>query len=149
MGITDARQRFALETRALSRSYQLPVLDDLWLGVRPRELVCLLGPNGCGKPTLLRILAGLERPGAGTVRVDGDDPFRLLGHPAVGIVFQEPRMLPWKTATENIMVCLKPPGLSGDRAARRALADEIMDALADQVREQRLLDSRRARAGAS
>ena len=88
--------------------------------VRPGELVCLLGPNGCGKTTLLRILAGLEAPDDGTVLVNGDDPFRRPGRPAVGVVFQEPRLLPWKTAAENITVCLKPLGLTGDRAARRA-----------------------------
>ncbi|MCC7368712.1 MAG: ABC transporter ATP-binding protein [Chloroflexi bacterium] len=110
----------ALEARGLSKAFQLPVLDDLSLAVRPGELVCLLGPNGCGKTTLLRILAGLEPPDDGTVLVDGDDPLRRKGSPAVGVVFQEPRLLPWKTAAQNITVCLKPLGLSGDDAARRA-----------------------------
>ena len=58
------------------------MLDGLSLGVRPGELVCLLGPNGCGKTTLLRILAGLEPPDDGTVLVNGDDPFRRPGRPA-------------------------------------------------------------------
>ena len=112
--------RNALEARGLSKAFQIPVLDHLSLGVRTGELLCLLGPNGCGKTTLLRILAGLEPPDAGTVLVEGDDLLRRSGRPAVGVVFQEPRLLPWKTAAQNVEVCLAPLGLSGDRAARRA-----------------------------
>jgi NitT/TauT family transport system ATP-binding protein len=110
----------ALEARELSKAFQIPVLDGLSLEIRPGELLCLLGPNGCGKTTLLRILAGLEPPDDGTVLVNGDDPSRRSRRPVVGVVFQEPRLLPWKTAAENITVCLKPIGLSGDHAKRRA-----------------------------
>jgi ABC-type nitrate/sulfonate/bicarbonate transport system ATPase subunit len=121
MDSLPAGQPYALEVRGLSKSFRIPVLQGLSLGVRPGELLCLLGPNGCGKTTLLRILAGLEQPDEGTVLVDGTP---TTGHPAgwpvVGVVFQEPRLLPWKTAAENIAVCLRPLGLSGDAAARRA-----------------------------
>jgi NitT/TauT family transport system ATP-binding protein len=115
-----SQQQFALEARGLSKAFALPVLEDLTLGVGSGELVCLLGPNGCGKTTLLRILAGLEPPDDGTVLVNGADPFRRSGRPAVGVVFQEPRLLPWKTAAENIAVCLKPLDITGDSAASRA-----------------------------
>jgi NitT/TauT family transport system ATP-binding protein len=114
------RPVYALETSGLSKAYQIPVLDDLSLSVCPGELVCLLGPNGCGKTTLLRILAGLEPPDEGTVLVNGDVPSHRAGSPAVGVVFQEPRLLPWKTAAQNVTVCLKPLGVSVDDAARRA-----------------------------
>jgi NitT/TauT family transport system ATP-binding protein len=120
------RQPYALEVRALSKSFRIPVLHGLSLGVRPGELLCLLGPNGCGKTTLLRILAGLETPDEGTVLVDGtalvdgSAARPRAGWPAVGVVFQEPRLLSWKTAAENVAVCLRPLGLSGGAAARRA-----------------------------
>jgi ABC-type nitrate/sulfonate/bicarbonate transport system ATPase subunit len=113
-------QRYTLEARGLSKSFQVPVLGGLSLGVRPGELLCLLGPNGCGKTTLLRILAGLETPDEGTVLVDGAAAYLTSGRPAVGVVFQEPRLLPWKSAAENVAVCLKPLGLSRDLVARRA-----------------------------
>jgi ABC-type nitrate/sulfonate/bicarbonate transport system ATPase subunit len=115
---------YALETRGLSKAFQIPVLEDLNLGVSPGELICLLGPNGCGKTTLLRILAGLDAPDDGTVLVNGDDPLGRSERPAVGVVFQEPRLLPWKTAAENIAVCLKPIGLAGGDVARR-IADYL------------------------
>src|SRR5688572_24149062 len=120
MATIDVQQRYALETCGLSKAFQIPVLDDLSLGVRPGELLCLLGPNGCGKTTLLRILAGLEAPDAGEVLVDGVAVNLRSGTPAVGIVFQEPRLLPWKTAAENVAVCLRPLGLGGEVAALRA-----------------------------
>ncbi|HZO27348.1 MAG TPA: ABC transporter ATP-binding protein [Chloroflexota bacterium] len=118
--VADDRPRYAFETRGLTKAFEIPVLDDLSLAVRPGELLCLLGPNGCGKTTLLRILAGLESPDAGTVLVDNAAASLRSERPAVGIVFQEPRLLPWKTVAQNVAVCLAPLGLSGDRAARRA-----------------------------
>jgi NitT/TauT family transport system ATP-binding protein len=110
-----------LETRGLSKRYQLPVLHALDLSVRSGEFLCLLGPNGCGKTTLLKILAGLERPDAGTVLLDGQ-PVGLLAAPrhTIGVVFQEPRLLPWKSAHDNVALCLRPLGITGREAADRA-----------------------------
>lgn len=76
------------------------VLDGVHLEVHPGEIVSLLGPSGCGKSTLLRIVAGLDPAYDGVVRIAGRD----LGGPApeVGVVFQEPRLLPWLTVWRNI-----------------------------------------------
>src|SRR3954466_5280535 len=73
----------------------LEAVRDLRLSAGPREFVCLIGPSGCGKTTTLRILLGLDRSFEGQVR-PGCDRRR------VGVVFQEPRLLPWRTVEQNI-----------------------------------------------
>jgi NitT/TauT family transport system ATP-binding protein len=112
---------YKLEIQDLSKEYEITVLQNLNLAVRPSEFLCLLGPNGCGKTTLLRILAGLEQPDAGTVLLDGEPVDLMVPHPhKIGVVFQEPRLLPWKSILDNITLCLKPLGLAGAAATSRA-----------------------------
>ena len=107
-----------LEIEGLAKRYERAVLEDLALEVFAGELVCVLGPNGSGKTTLLRILAGLEMPDAGSVLIDG----RPVAHHArrVGMVFQEPRLLAWKTVRDNIRLCLRPVRVTGREASDRA-----------------------------
>lgn len=123
-GATSRTPRAAphkLETRDLSKAYEIPVIQSLSLAVRPSEFLCLLGPNGCGKTTLLRILAGLEPPGTGAVLVDGEVVDLMAPHlHKIGVVFQEPRLLPWKSILDNITLCLKSVGVRGAEAANRA-----------------------------
>jgi len=80
-----------------------PVLRGVSFALYPRELVSLLGPNGCGKTTLLRCIAGFERPTSGTVRLGGE----LLGNRpphrrGIGLMSQEPALFPRRTVLENI-----------------------------------------------
>ena len=94
---------------------RLPVLDGVDLAVPGGGVVALIGPNGCGKSTLLRVMAGLLVPQGGAVTVDGssiDGP-----DPRIGLVFQEPRLLPWRSAAANITYPLE---LAGWPEARRA-----------------------------
>lgn len=75
-------------------------LGAITLTVRPSEIVALLGGSGCGKTTLLRLVAGLDRPSSGAMVLDEEiiaDP-----HPGVGVVFQEPRLLPWLSVADNV-----------------------------------------------
>jgi NitT/TauT family transport system ATP-binding protein len=94
---------------------RLPVLDAIDLRVPAGGIVSLIGPNGCGKSTLLRVIAGLLKPDAGSVRLD-DRPV-TSPDPAIGLVFQEPRLLPWRSAADNITYPLE---LAGWPASRRA-----------------------------
>ncbi len=94
------------------------VLDHVGLDVRPREVVALIGPNGCGKSTLLRVLAGLIPPDGGLVSLDGDP---VTGpDPRVGLVFQEPRLLAWRTTEANVRFPMDLAGWPRDRQAARA-----------------------------
>jgi NitT/TauT family transport system ATP-binding protein len=77
-----------------------PVLDTISLEVAAHELVCVVGQSGCGKTTLLRVIAGLLEPDAGTVRLDGevvDGP-----SPRMAMVFQHFGLFPWKSVRANI-----------------------------------------------
>src|SRR3954470_22489469 len=103
-----------LELDHLSKTYAdgTRALADVTLRVDEGEIVALIGGSGCGKTTLLRLIAGLDRASAGTIRLDSE---RIVEpHPAIGIVFQEPRLLPWLTVAQNVAF-----GLNDRPAAER------------------------------
>jgi len=75
-------------------------LQDISLQLRAGEIVTLVGASGCGKSTLLRLVAGLEQPSTGRVLL-ADGPL-TAPHPAVGVIFQEPRLMPWLTVHDNV-----------------------------------------------
>jgi NitT/TauT family transport system ATP-binding protein len=109
----------------VGKDYLIPVIDRVSFPVDAGEFVCLLGPNGCGKTTLLRIIGGLEAPTRGVVRIDGD-PVVADGRQRrrIGVVFQEDRLLPWMTLETNVALVMRPLGLSGEQrlaTARRYL----------------------------
>jgi NitT/TauT family transport system ATP-binding protein len=113
-----------LEVDRVSKRFAIPVLDDVSFQAAAGEFVCLLGPNGCGKTTLLRIVGGLETPTAGEVRLDGQPVAPGGGGRHVGVVFQEDRLLPWLTLAANVALVLEAQGQPpAERrpAARRAL----------------------------
>ena len=99
----DRQQRIIVEVRHLTKKFEgnaTLAVDDLDLATTEGEYLVLLGPSGCGKTTLLRLIAGLDRASAGTIRLD--DEVITEPHPAIGIVFQEPRLLPWLTVADNV-----------------------------------------------
>jgi NitT/TauT family transport system ATP-binding protein len=105
----------------------LVALDDLTLEVPAGSFTAIIGPNGCGKSTLLRLVAGLLEPTDGSVLVgdrSGAAPPRA-GDGRVGLAFQQPRLLPWLTALDNVALPLALHGVdAGERTARARLALE-------------------------
>ena len=97
-------------------------VDELNLDVRPGEMLALLGKTGCGKSTIFNMIAGLTEPTAGTVRVSGRDPFADFDsfRGKMAIVFQSDRLLPWRTAIQNVELGLEM--LDTPVAERRAAA---------------------------
>ncbi|MER6013887.1 ABC transporter ATP-binding protein [Streptomyces bluensis] len=85
------------------------------LSVPPGEFLVLVGASGCGKSTLLRLIAGFEQPTHGSVRVSGSAP--RPGHTA-GVVFQQPRLFPWRTVQGNIDLALRYAGVDRDQWPR-------------------------------
>jgi NitT/TauT family transport system ATP-binding protein len=106
----------------LIHGQRLRALDAVDLRVPGGGIVAIVGPSGSGKSTLLRLVAGLLAPDSGTISL-GDRPVRGTD-PAVGLVFQEPRLLPWRTAIDNVAYPLEIAG--HPRAERTTLAQELM-----------------------
>src|SRR4051812_31294135 len=117
----------AVEMTGLRRSYgDVHALDGLDLVLSPGELVVLLGPSGCGKTTALRILAGLERQDAGSIRVGGRDLTHVPANKRdMGMVFQAYSLFPHLTVLDNVAFGLKLRGRS--RTERRTRAGDMLD----------------------
>jgi ABC-type nitrate/sulfonate/bicarbonate transport system, ATPase component len=111
---------YATRIEHVSKSFAGPtgpqlVLDDITLDVAPGEFVTLLGASGCGKSTLLNLVAGLDKPSAGSITTNG--------RPA--LMFQEHALFPWLTAGKNIELALKLRGVP--KAERRGKAEELLE----------------------
>jgi NitT/TauT family transport system ATP-binding protein len=104
-------------------------VDDLDLDIEPGQLVAILGKTGCGKSTMFNMIAGLSAPSAGRLTVSGRDPFRDFDwfRGKVAIVFQNDRLLPWRTAIQNVELGLEMLHLPRDE--RRASAQKWLTTL--------------------
>lgn len=113
----------SITARGLSKSFgDRPVIANLDLHVPAGQFLAVVGRSGCGKSTLLRLLSGLERPDAGTLRF-GDVPEGAVPQADVRLTFQEPRLLPWAKVAGNVEVGLGPSG--GTAEARRRALDTL------------------------
>jgi NitT/TauT family transport system ATP-binding protein len=113
-----------LEIRNLNQSFlrddgsRLVVLDNISLEVNDKEFVCILGSSGCGKTTLLRMIAGLDTAESGSIVLDGEE---MKGtNPKVGMVFQEYSLFPWRTVIDNIAFGLEMQGMKKEERFRVA-----------------------------
>jgi NitT/TauT family transport system ATP-binding protein len=110
----------------------LTALDGLSLEVPAGSLTVVIGPNGCGKSTLLRLVAGLLAPSAGTVLIGGTPP--MVGDGRVGLAFQQPRLVPWRSTLDNVALPLELAGVEVAVRRDRAAAALERVGLADAAR---------------
>ncbi|MBD9375423.1 ABC transporter ATP-binding protein [Rhizobium sp. ARZ01] len=110
------------KTYATREGAPITALSDINLEIEQGEFITVVGPSGCGKTTLLKILAGILRKSSGQILVNGnpiDGPSRQLG-----VVFQEPLLLPWRNILENILVPVEVQ--KRDRAAFEPAARRLL-----------------------
>ena len=128
---TGARQNFpAIRVASVGKHFTragtraLTVLDDVSFSVALGSITAILGPSGCGKSTLLNIIAGLVAADRGSVLIDGQPLQTFVDWGRVGYLFQDDRLLPWRTAIENIAL-----GLEAERIPRTERRDRARQAL--------------------
>ncbi|GGE56026.1 ABC transporter ATP-binding protein [Actibacterium pelagium] len=119
-----------IEIKGVTHAYKtpnglLPVLDDLNVTVPEGEFAAVVGPSGCGKSTLTRLVAGLMKPDEGEVWLHGE----LVKSPrkTVGMAFQNPVLLEWRTILDNVILPLEIVAPSMPRADRIARAEELLE----------------------
>jgi len=113
LAIRDLNQSFPRDDGS-----RLVVLEKINLEVQDKEFVCILGSSGCGKTTLLRMIAGLDAAESGAILLDGQE---MKGtSPKVGMVFQEYSLFPWRTVIDNIAFGLEMHGMKRDERYRIA-----------------------------
>ncbi|MEQ8438748.1 MAG: ABC transporter ATP-binding protein [Ilumatobacter fluminis] len=91
---------------ASKRFGDLEALAPVELSIDAGEIVTLIGPSGCGKTTLLRMIAGLERPTGGSITIDGSTPDAARKAKRIGFIPQSPALLPWRTVEANARLLL-------------------------------------------
>lgn len=111
------------KTYRLSAGETIEALDGIDLDVRDQEFIAIVGPSGCGKTTLLKLISGVLRPSHGTITVEGI-PLRKSHRQLMGMVFQQPALLPWRRVLGNVLL---PCELQGqDLGQARAQAGELL-----------------------
>src|SRR5690348_17214740 len=108
-----------------SGSRRVEILKGIDFDVPKGQFVAIVGPSGSGKSTLLGLLAGLDSPTSGSIRLDGqeiagmqEDELALLRGRKIGFVFQSYHLIPTLTAEENVLLPLELVGNGSDGAAR-------------------------------
>ena len=123
----SSRSDAAIRIASVSHRYgsgrdEVTALGPVDLTVEPGSFLVLVGASGCGKSTLLRLLAGFEAPSQGSVEIAGAAPTPGV---TAGVVFQQPRLFPWRTVGGNVELALKYAKVPRERRAPRR--DELLD----------------------
>jgi NitT/TauT family transport system ATP-binding protein len=123
LAVEDVSKTFRVRGAPGEKDALLPVLRHISFAVGENEIVSLVGESGCGKTTLLRIVQGLVRLDHGTIRIDG----HVVQGPGRdrGFVFQQPNLLPWRTALGNVELGLELQGV--DAQKRRKSAQRLLE----------------------
>src|SRR5262245_60134841 len=122
--LDGAGESCKIDIEGLQKTYNskrgpIVALDKVSLRIKRNEFVALVGPSGCGKSTLLKLIGGLMRPSRGMLLYNGK---QLAGPaPDVGIVFQEPVLLQWRTVLDNVLLPAEILGLNRKKCKERAM----------------------------
>ena len=111
VAIDGVTKRFGTGTGAVQ------ALEPVSIVLARGKTTAIVGPSGCGKSTLLRIIAGLNRPGDGTVLIDGEAPERMRTRGEIAVAFQDTALLPWRTVDSNVRLARKLAGMPADPRA--------------------------------
>jgi len=119
-----------IDIRSVTRTFsvgknQVYALRDVSLECEAGSFTALIGPSGCGKSTLLRSIAGLEQPDSGSVLIGGQTPQEKCRKGALGVAFQDPALLPWRSVRQNIALPLQV--LRRTSAAAQEKIDQLIE----------------------
>ena len=130
--ILEAAQQPCIKVQGLARRFPEPggrgevtVFEDVWFDVADGEFICMIGHSGCGKSTILNILAGLDKPSDGTIVVNGQ---HVLG-PSLdrAVIFQSHALMPWMSALANVELAVSSRHRDWSRQKVRAHAQHYLD----------------------
>jgi NitT/TauT family transport system ATP-binding protein len=112
--------RFANVHQSFKRERQAPLvaIEDITFDLTAESLITLLGPSGCGKTTFLKIVGGLIPATSGTIQISGLDV--IEPHPDIGMVFQQPNLMPWRSVLNNVLFPMEIFRLRDESAVERA-----------------------------